>query len=105
EIDLERSEPPDDVLRRVGSIDPEDELLGALRCELAPGLEHLGALREVFELSRIDGDRRGGDGYPAPFVAERVHGPVRGGAHDVFGGTHEVPPPSTGVEADDIVRQ
>src|SRR5262245_14843634 len=92
EIELERAEPANDVLRRIGAIDPDDELLGPAREDLFLGLEHGLALRQLVELRGIDGDRRG-HALLGHVLAEQLARAV-----------DEVAPPAVGVEADHVVR-
>jgi hypothetical protein len=102
---LERAETPDDVLRRIGAIDPEDELLRAVLQELPLQLKDLGARRELVELRGVDRDRMVGREHSATVVLGGAVLEVALGVDDVHAGAEEVLAPAVGMEADDVVCQ
>ena len=57
EVELEGAEAADDVLRRIGPVDPHDELFRTVGEYLALGTQYRLALRELDELRRVHGDR------------------------------------------------
>src|SRR6266508_1223825 len=66
EVELEGAEAAAHVLRRIRSVDAEDEELGPPPRDLPLEREHVRALRELLELARLDGDRsRRDEGAPA----------------------------------------
>src|SRR3954466_10997598 len=102
EVDLEGTEPADDVLRRIRPVDTDDALVGAVTGKPLAFREHRGTGPELVELGGVDRDRRGGHGDAAAVVTKDVSRPVRGRPDDVFGRAHEVPPPAARVKADDV---
>jgi hypothetical protein len=105
QVELERAKAADDVLRRIGAVDAEDELLRPARDELPLGGEHSVATRQLVELGRIDGDRMHRHERPLPVPCRRALGEVGLGAGEIGRGPQEVEPPAVGVEADHVVRE
>src|SRR5205085_10224321 len=58
EVELVGTKAPDDVLRRIGSVDSYDQALRSPLDDLPLRFEHFRALRELVELLRVDRDRR-----------------------------------------------
>src|ERR671934_381096 len=105
EVELEGAEATDDVLRRVGAVDAQDEELRPALGDLALGGEHGRARRELLELVRVDRDRvRSDEDPPAPVLGALEVG-LEGRAEDVEAAAEEIPPPAARVEADDVVRE
>ena len=103
QVELESAEAADDVLRRVGPVDPEDQPLGAPLDDLPLSLEHGLAGRELVELLGVDRDRRRDDARPTLQVFGRPEPEVPLGAEHVDGAAQEGEPPAVRVEADDVV--
>ena len=94
-----------DVLRRIGPVDAEDELLGAPRHESRLPLEHSGIVAEPVELRRVDADRVHNRPGRAATVLDRPGLPVDPRAEQPLHREQERPPPALGVKADDVVRE
>ena len=105
EVELERLEPADDVLRRIGSIDADDQLLAGDLLQAALPLAHFLAVGKLLELGRVDRDRTGGDERPPAVVLDRAEVVVDLRAEDAGHREEEVLAPAVGVEADHIVRE
>ncbi len=93
EQEPEGLEPSDDVLRRIGAVDPEDHRLGPRGDQLALAREHRFALSQARELVRIDRDR-----MRRHERAARVEAQARAGREKRAS-------PALGVEADDVVGE
>ena len=92
-----------DVLRGVGPVDAEHELLRAPGHESRLPLEHAGIVAEPVELRRIDADRSGDDPRRATPVLDRPGLPVDPRSEQPLRREQERAPPALGVEADDVV--
>ena len=105
EVELEGAEAADDVLRRIGAVDAEDQLLGAPLDQVALGGQNLVALGKVFELRDVDRDRMGSDPCAPPPVVGGAVDEVRVRTDEVARGAQEVHAPAVCVEADHVVRE
>src|SRR5262245_64238249 len=98
EVLTEGLEPANDVLRRIGAIDPDDHPLAAPLLELARLREDVIAAGQLVELGGVDRDRvRGGEGA-SPRVLDRTGLDIDVGAENGLDRGQEVVAPVPGVE-------
>ena len=105
EVELERTEPAHDVLRRIRAVDAEDQLLGPALHERSLRREHRLALGERVELAHVDGDRVRGDANLPRSVLDGAAHVVARRADEVLAAAQEAAAPAQRVEPDDVVRE
>src|SRR5437016_5266186 len=98
EVELEGAEAADDVLRRIGAVDAEDQFLRAPLEEVALGSQHVIALGKLLELRHVNGDRMGSDACAPPPVVGGAVDEVRVRTDEVARGAKEVHAPAVRVE-------
>ena len=107
EVELERPEAAHDVLRRVGAVDAEDQVLGPRLPRCRPLRRARASL--VASSSNSAGSTEIGRTRTRTHTVRR-YGPRRArevdlGPDHVLAAAEEVPRPALGVEADDVVRE
>jgi hypothetical protein len=105
EKELVGAEAADDVLRRVGPVDADDQLLGTDRHKFRLIREDLLALSQVGELPSIDRDGSAVHAHGAALVLDTTCAEVALRGEHVLAAPQEVPPPALGVEADEVIGQ
>ena len=94
-----------DVLRGVGPVDAEDELLRPPRDQRRLPLEHRGVVAKAVELRRVDADRTRDDARGVAAVLDRAGLPVDLRAEQPLRREQKRAAPALGVEADHVVRE
>ncbi len=94
-----------DVLREVGAVDAQDQVLGTPGGDLLLLLQRLGMARQVLELGDVDADRVVAHPDGTAFVEHRLLAVVDGEAHVLLAGQQEVAHVTTRLEADDVVAE
>ena len=105
EVELVGAEAAHDVLRRVGPVDAEDQLLRPPLDQLTLGREHRLALRQLLELGRVDGDRMDADERAPPACSAQYSTKSHSAPRRSPRRAKEVDPPAVGVEPDHVVRE
>jgi hypothetical protein len=105
EEDVERSESAEDVLREVGPVHADDQVVAPALQELLLVLQHLARLGRPLQPRRVNAERVGADPGLPPVVKDGAALIVHLELHQVAAAVQEVAAIRGGVEADDVVGQ